>query len=147
MGGLESMDSMDMPLTPASFAGLDHKAIIKNFSSLQTSTDSNLVIPQPMSVRTCLDMSVLHVGANMAACFSCQKTCVFLPRLGCLSSCWTNLFIFLLYIFIASFGFTLNVLRSLSFILLISLSIFQNPKLPCELNAAWLVGSCPLAGW
>ena len=25
MGGLESMDSMDMPLTPASFAGLDHK--------------------------------------------------------------------------------------------------------------------------
>ena len=27
MGGLESMDSMDMPLTPASFAGLDHKVI------------------------------------------------------------------------------------------------------------------------
>ena len=29
MGGLESMDSMDMPLTPASFAGLDHKVILK----------------------------------------------------------------------------------------------------------------------
>ena len=28
MGGLESMDSMDMPLTPASFAGLDHKVIV-----------------------------------------------------------------------------------------------------------------------
>ena len=27
MGGLESMDSMDMPLTPASFAGLDHKVV------------------------------------------------------------------------------------------------------------------------
>jgi len=27
MGGLESMDSMDMPLTPASFAGLDHKEL------------------------------------------------------------------------------------------------------------------------
>ena len=28
MGGLESMDSMDMPLTPASFAGLDHKVVL-----------------------------------------------------------------------------------------------------------------------
>ena len=44
MGGLESMDSMDMPLTPASFAGLDHKVVMMMMIMMMTMMMITMII-------------------------------------------------------------------------------------------------------